>query len=46
MSEVQRHYEDLLASHYSWMSGMTFLDKVAEQRKLLEVLGFLGPVVT
>lgn len=44
MSETQRHYNDLLAAHYSWMIGMTFAEKVAEQRKLLESLGFAsGP---
>lgn len=40
MSDVQRHYDDLLAAHYSWMSGMSFADKVEEQRLLLERLGF------
>ena len=40
MSDVQRHYDDLLAAHYSWMSGLTFADKVEEQRQLLERLGF------
>lgn len=40
MSEVQRHYDDLLAAHYSWMSGMTFTEKVREQRNMLEKLGF------
>lgn len=40
MSQVQRHYDDLLATHYSWMSGMSFSDKVTEQRKLLEDIGF------
>lgn len=41
-NQVQRHYDDLLAMHYSWMSGMTFPEKVAEQRSLLENLGFPG----
>lgn len=40
MSDVQRHYNDLLATHYSWMSGITFAEKVAEQRNLLNSLGF------
>jgi SAM-dependent methyltransferase len=36
---VSRHYEELLAVHYSWMSGVTFPEKVAEQEQLLEELG-------
>lgn len=44
MSDVRRHYDDLLAAHYTWMSGMTFAEKVAEQRALLAGLGFAdGP---
>lgn len=39
--DVARHYESLLAAHYTWMFGISFADKVAEQRALLEVL--LGP---
>jgi SAM-dependent methyltransferase len=39
LSQVQRHYDDLLAKHYSWMSGMAFADKVAEQSVLLTELG-------
>lgn len=38
MSEVQRHYEDLLARRYSWMFGDGFDSKVEEQRRLLEPL--------
>ena len=37
--EVARHYENLLAEHYTWMFGVKFDDKVAEQRSLLEALG-------
>lgn len=40
LSEVQYHYADLLAAHYSWMSGMALTDKVAEQREILERIGF------
>lgn len=39
MSEVAAHYETLLARHYTWMFGMPFADKVAEQRALLEGFG-------
>lgn len=40
MGEVERHYDNLLAEHYSWMSGMSFAEKSAEQLKLLKKLGF------
>jgi len=40
VSDVQQHYDDLLAAHYSWMSGITFAEKVAEQHNLLNNLGF------
>lgn len=33
------HYETLLAEHYTWMFGVPFADKVAEQRLLLEQFG-------
>ena len=39
MNRVARHYDDLLAPHYSWMSGMSLADKVAEQQALLVDLG-------
>lgn len=39
MTDTLRHYDDLLAAHYSWMIGMSFADKVEEQRKLLAELG-------
>lgn len=35
MRSVEEHYANLLAAHYSWMSGMTFLEKVAEQERVL-----------
>lgn len=38
---VRAHYEALLAKHYTWMFGMPFADKVAEQRLLLEGFGAL-----
>ncbi|MEH3048113.1 class I SAM-dependent DNA methyltransferase [Sphingomonas adhaesiva] len=38
-NDVQRHYDDLLAAHYSWMSGLPFAQKVDEQRALLTELG-------
>jgi 2-polyprenyl-3-methyl-5-hydroxy-6-metoxy-1,4-benzoquinol methylase len=34
-----RHYDTLLAAHYSWMFGLSFEAKVAEQLQLLERLG-------
>ena len=36
--DVVRHYDNLLAEHYTWMFGDSFADKVAEQRALLESL--------
>ncbi len=36
---VRNHYRTLLAEHYTWMVGMPFADKVAEQRDLLRRLG-------
>ncbi len=39
MSEVARHYEQLLGRHYVWMSGLPFADKVAEEQALLRHLG-------
>lgn len=42
--DVVRHYEALLAEHYTWMFGGSFADKVDEQRALLEGLGIAaGP---
>lgn len=37
--EVQRHYDNLLAAHYSWMNALSFAEKAAEQRELLAELG-------
>lgn len=37
--KVTQHYEHLLAEHYTWMFGVSFEAKVAEQRALLEELG-------
>jgi SAM-dependent methyltransferase len=38
MSLVQAHYETLLAEHYTWMFGVPFEQRVAQQRQLLEPL--------
>ena len=38
MSNVTKHYEQLLAEHYIWMFGVPFEQKVAEQKALLEWL--------
>lgn len=40
MSAVAEHYKTFLARHYSWMTGIPFDEKVAEQKALLaEALG-------
>jgi SAM-dependent methyltransferase len=36
MGEVQQHYSNLLAKHYTWMFGTSFAAKVAEQKTILE----------
>ncbi len=36
MSNVAKHYEQLLAEHYVWMFGVPFEQKVTEQKDLLE----------
>lgn len=36
MSDVQDHYGNLLAKHYTWMFGAPFATKVAEQKRILE----------
>jgi SAM-dependent methyltransferase len=36
MSSPAEHYQHLLAKHYVWMFGLSFEEKVAEQRKILE----------
>jgi hypothetical protein len=48
--EVTRHYESLLAANYTWMFGVPFDAKVAEQRDLLgrilgEEMGSPGPAI-
>jgi len=46
MSSVADHYRQLLSEHYVWMFGMSFDEKVAEQKALLErVLSMLKPPV-
>jgi SAM-dependent methyltransferase len=35
---VSDHYANLLARHYSWMFGLSFAEKVAEQHAILEPL--------
>jgi SAM-dependent methyltransferase len=39
MSQAQRHYDDLLAAHYSWMNGVAPAEKAVEQAKILADLG-------
>jgi SAM-dependent methyltransferase len=36
MSNVARHYEQLLAEHYVWMFGIPFEQKVVEQKAVLD----------
>ncbi|HTU51171.1 MAG TPA: class I SAM-dependent methyltransferase [Acidobacteriaceae bacterium] len=36
MGEVQDHYNNLLAKHYTWMFGTPFDEKVSEQKEILE----------
>jgi SAM-dependent methyltransferase len=36
MTSVTEHYKQLLARHYTWMSGADFAAKVAEQRAILQ----------
>jgi SAM-dependent methyltransferase len=38
MPTSEEHYRNLLAAHYSWMFGVSFDEKVAEQRAVLEPL--------
>ncbi len=45
MPQVQDHYEQLLAEHYTWMFGVPFADKVAEQAELLRRAGVGAPGV-
>ena len=39
MNDAVRHYDELLAAHYSWMVGQPFEEKAAEQKSLLVELG-------
>jgi SAM-dependent methyltransferase len=39
MNDAIRHYDKLLAEHYSWMVGVPFEEKTAEQKALLAELG-------
>lgn len=40
MSSVAEHYENLLAKHYTWMTGRSFEENVAGQKELLaDILG-------
>jgi SAM-dependent methyltransferase len=39
MNDAIRHYDELLAEHYSWMVGIPFEEKTAEQKALLAELG-------
>lgn len=39
MNDAIRHYDELLAEHYSWMVGVPFEQKTVEQKALLEELG-------
>lgn len=48
--EVTRHYESLLAANYTWMFGVPFEAKVAEQRELIRKVlsseaGASGPAI-
>jgi SAM-dependent methyltransferase len=46
MSNVAKHYQQLLAKHYVWMFGIPFEQKVAEQKALLDpVVSSLPPVL-
>jgi SAM-dependent methyltransferase len=41
MSDPKTHYDQLLAQYYTWMFGVSFAEKVAEQHALLQRI--LGP---
>ena len=43
MTAIQDHYEHLLAEHYTWMFGMPFEKKVAEQARALTQAGVARP---
>ena len=38
MATVEEHYRKLLAKHYTWMTGVSFAEKVAEQKAMLETI--------
>ncbi|MEI6642336.1 MAG: class I SAM-dependent methyltransferase [Novosphingobium sp.] len=43
MTAQKRHYDELLAEHYSWMAGKPYAAVVAEQEALLRDLGIAAP---
>lgn len=43
MSRVAEHYDSILADAYTWMFGIPFDEKVAEQKALLKGLGVTEP---
>ncbi len=43
MTQAQEHYERMLARHYTWMFGVTFDNKIAEQCALLREAGIGEP---
>lgn len=45
MTHPKKHYEQLLAEHYTWMFGVPFDEKVREQKELLIKLGIAQPGV-
>lgn len=45
MATQEDHYRRLLARHYTWMVGVPFADKVAEQTDLLREMGVTDPGV-
>lgn len=45
MNNPRNHYERLLARHYSWMFGVSFEDKLAEQAAILAEAGIHEPGV-
>ncbi|KCZ47235.1 bifunctional 2-polyprenyl-6-hydroxyphenol methylase/3-demethylubiquinol 3-O-methyltransferase UbiG [Hyphomonas sp. CY54-11-8] len=45
MSSQKEHYDKLLAQHYTWMFGVPFEQKVAEQKELLREIGLSVPGV-
>ena len=43
---MTRHYDELLAAHYTWMFGAPYAALVEEQRDLLREAGVAGPAGT